>query len=75
MAISPNNGSFLLNMSFPFVSFVLVFKAFEDYSKNAVFLINFTNQNNVTSEQLNKLLNCMQGYSYSEDLSDLAGEI
>jgi len=30
MAISPNNGTFLLNMSFPFISFNLVVKSFQE---------------------------------------------
>jgi hypothetical protein len=75
MGVSPNNASFLLNMSFPYVSFVLVLKAFGEFSRNAVFLINIVNQNNVTSEPLNSLLNSMQGPSYGENLSDLAAEI
>lgn len=37
MAISPNNGSFLINMSQPIVSFFLVLKQYTNSSKTAVF--------------------------------------
>ena len=43
MAISPNNGSFLLNMSAPLVSFILVLKQYQQGNKFGIFQINIIN--------------------------------
>jgi hypothetical protein len=47
MAISPNNGSFLLNMSKPLVTFSLVVSS-KNLGKNAVCVVNFVNNNAIS---------------------------
>jgi hypothetical protein len=74
MAISPNNGAFLINMAQPICSFELVLRSCNSDSKIGIFLINIITQEG-KSEYMKKLVNCMQCMTYISDLSEIACQI
>ena len=74
MAVSPNNGAFLMNMCVPIVNFALCVKQINGQNtsnKTSVFHINILNQESSNCEHLGKLLNCMQSIGYLESISDI----
>ena len=75
MAISPNNGAFLLNMSQPISSFTLVIRSLQDTGKIGVFQVNIINREGHESESMQNLITSMQSISYLEHISDLAAEV
>ena len=77
MAISPNNGSFLVNMAEPIVHFTVVaLDPGNQYRrpKMGVFFISIITASDHPAPTISNLYKHLQGISYLEHLSDIAGK-
>ena len=72
IAISPNNGAFLLDMSQPVTSFVLVVYAVQGKKKCGVFQVNIITRDFFACDSMTSLASSLQAMSYLEFMSDYA---
>jgi hypothetical protein len=59
MAISPNNGAFLLNMTMPIISFFVVLRSLNDNGKIGVFQVNIITCDAHKSEHIQNLISSL----------------
>ena len=72
MAISPNNGTFQLDMSMPVTSFVLVVYSVQGKKRCGVFQINIITKDYFACESMTSLIQNLQAMRYLEVMSDYA---
>lgn len=77
MAISPNNGTFLVNMAEPIVQFAVVLHYLGNQykkPKTGVFFISLITASDHPESTISNLYKHLQSINYLEHLSDIAGK-